>query len=78
MAPRVRAASALLEARGALCAQLNDSECQWAYKNPLPMGKEKLPKYGAVRPGEEQAAGLREWLEKTCSTNEHAEGCAGR
>ncbi len=77
MAPRVRAANNLLKARGRLCAQLNDPDCQWAYMNPLPAGRDKLPKYGDVRPGEEREPGVYQWLETNCSLNEQIEGCAG-
>ncbi len=76
MAPRVRAANTLLKGRGRLCAQLNDPDCQWAYKNPLPEGRDKLPKYGDMRPGEEREPGAYEWLETNCSFNEQIEGCA--
>ncbi len=86
MAPRIRRANALLDARGRACRQLNGSQCQWGYKNPDPLGREKLPKYGNMRPGEERQPGLFEWLDANCKLDladdddDHEEnpGCTDR
>jgi len=39
------AASELLQARARVCEKLNDAECIWPYKNPEPLGKNRLARY---------------------------------
>jgi len=75
LAPHVRAANVLLKARGSLCWQFNSRECQWTYKFPPPIGKDKLEKYGDKLPSDDQKPGLQEKL-TTCNLSDEADFCA--